>query len=252
MLANNLKNLRKKHNLTQTEFGKIFGIDRSTVSKWERDDYKPNLETLTEIAKFFKVTVDELTGVKKNSYEDLEQFINYSKDNSVLSKKSITILLVPIINIALLLSIIVSLLAVLVPAYNGYNNQDNDYKLIYSNIESVSMKLYVPNELPRTIIFHKSSNPFNQKYYVDDLDVIVYDNPAQLEELFTVVTIIVSFKNGTSTDLPRANKLKVAEKCKTISERKGKLYFCFLETGTFDIEFYINNEMGYIGAYLSN
>ena len=87
MLANNLRNLRKKHNLTQTEFGKIFNIDRSTVSKWERDDYKPNVETLTEIAKFFKVTVDELTGVKKNSYEDLEQFINYSKDNSVLSKK---------------------------------------------------------------------------------------------------------------------------------------------------------------------
>lgn len=251
MLANNLRYLRKKHNLTQTEFGKIFGVDRSTVSKWERDDYKPNLETLTEIAKFFKVTVDELTGVKKNNDEDLEQFINYSKDNSVLSKKSITILLVPIINIALLLSIIVSLLAVLVPTYNGYNNQDNDYKLIYSNIESVSMKLYVPNELPKTIKFHKSSNPFNQKYYLNDLNVVVYDNPAEIEELFTLFTVIVLLKNGMNIDLPRTNRLLIAKNSKYVFESENDIYLCFNNSGVYDIEFYIENETGYIRAYLS-
>ena len=252
MLANNLKNLRKKHNLTQTEFGKIFNIDRSTVSKWERDDYKPNLETLTEIAKFFKVTVDELTGVKKNNDEDLEQFINYSKDNSVLSKKSITILLVPIINIALLLSIIVSLLAVLVPTYMLNNNQDNDGKLIYSNIESVSMKLYVPNELPKTINFYKSSNPFNPKYYVNDLDVVVYDNPAEINELYTLFTIIVVLRNKTTIDLPRAGKLIIDDDDKYLFHKKGDLYFCISESGVYDIEFYIENEMGYIGTYLSS
>ena len=252
MLANNLKNLRKKHNLTQTEFGKIFNIDRSTVSKWERDDYKPNLETLTEIAKFFKVTVDELTGVKKNNDEDLEQFINYSKDNSVLSKKSITILLVPIINIALLLSIIISLLVVLVPTYMFNNNQDNDGKLIYSNIESVSMKLHVPNELPKTINFYKSSNPFNPKYYVNDLDVVVYDNPANLDSFATKLSVIVLFKNGTSIDISRSGQISLSDKNKGILKYLKRVYLYFIESGTYDVEFYIKNEMGYIGAYLSN
>ena len=132
------------------------------------------------------------------------------------------------------------------------NNQDNDYKLIYSNIESVSLQLYVPNELPRTINFRKSSNPFNPKYFVDDLDVVVYDNPAELNELFTRVSVIVCFKNGVSLDLPRVDKLNVVKNNSFLYERKNSKYIYFVTSGTYDIDFYIENEMGYIEAYLSN
>lgn len=252
MLANNLKRLRKINHLTQDELADILNVDRSAVSKWEREINEPSVSQLAKIAEHFKISVDELTGVKKNSTDDTEKLKRFINDNKLFSKKDITILLVPIINIALLLSIIVSLLAVLVPTYNGYNNQDNDGILIYSNIESVSMKLHVPNELPRTIYFNKSSNPFNPKYYVNDLDVVVYDNPAEIRELYTLFTIIVVFENGMSIDLPRAQKLMVENGCKYLSPEKSDLYFRISESGIYDIEFYVENEKGYIGAYLSD
>ena len=252
MLANNLKRLRKIHHLTQDELADILNVDRSAVSKWEREINEPSVSQLAKIAEHFKISVDELTGVKKNSTDDIKKLKRFINNNELFSKKNITILLVPIINIALLLSIIVSLLAVLVPTYNGYNNQDNDYKLIYSNIESVSMKLYVPNELPKTIILHKSSNPFNQKYYLNNLNIVVYDNPARLEKLSTAVSVIVCFKNKAASDLPRIDKLRVSDKCKYLYENKSSKYVYFYRSGTYDIEFYIESEMGYIGAYLSN
>lgn len=251
MLANNLKRLRKIHHLTQDELADILNVDRSAVSKWEREINEPSVSQLAKIAEHFKISVDELTGVKKNSIDDIEKLKRFINDNKLFSKKDITILLVPIINIALLLSIIVSLLAVLVPTYNGYNNQDNDGKLIYSNIESVSLQLYVPNELPRTINLYKSPNPFNQKYYLNDLNVVVYDNPAEIEELFTLFTIIVLLKNGMNIDLPRTNKLLIAKNSKYVFESENHIYLCFNNSGVYDIEFYIENETGYIGAYLS-
>lgn len=252
MLANNLKRLRKIHHLTQDELADILNVDRSAVSKWEREINEPSVSQLAKIAEHFKISVDELTGVKKNSTDDIEKLKRFIDNNELFSKKNITILLVPIINIALLLSIIVSLLVVLVPTYNGYNNQDNDGKLIYSNIESVSLLLYVPNELPRTINFHKSSNPFNPKYYLNDLDVIVYDNPAEINELYTLFTIIVVLRNKATIDLPRTGKLIIDDEDKYLFHKKGDLYFCISESGVYDIEFYIENEMGYIGTYLSS
>lgn len=252
MLANNLKRLRKIHHLTQDELADILNVDRSAVSKWEREINEPSVSQLSKIAEHFKISVDELTGVKKNSTDDIEKLKRFINDNKLFSKKDITILLVPIINIALLLSIIVSLLVILVPTYNGYNNQDNDGKLIYSNIESVSLLLYVPNELPRTINFHKSSNPFNQKYYVDDLDVIVYDNPANLDSLATKLSVIVLFKNGTSIDISRSGQISLSDKNQGILKYLKRVYLYFIESGTYDVEFYIENEMGYIGAYLSS
>lgn len=251
MLANNLKRLRKIHHLTQDELADILNVDRSAVSKWEREINEPSVSQLAKIAEHFKISVDELTGVKKKPIDDIEKLKRFINDNKLFSKKNITILLVPIINIALLLSIIVSLLVILVPTYNGYNNQDNDGKLIYSNIESVSLQLYVPNELPRTIILHKSSNPFNPKYYLNNLNIVVYDNPAEIEELFTLFTVIVLLKNGANIDLPRTNRLLIAKNSKYVFESENDIYLCFNNSGVYDIEFYIENEMGYIGAYLS-
>lgn len=252
MLANNLKRLRKIHHLTQDELADILNVDRSAVSKWEREINEPSVSQLAKIAEHFKISVDELTGVKKNSTDDIEKLKRFINNNELFSKKNITILLVPIINIALLLSIIVSLLVVLVPTYNGYNNQDNDGKLIYSNIESVSLLLYVPNELPRTINLYKSPNPFNPKYCVDDLEVIVYDNPANLDYLSTKLAIIVLFKNGKSLDISRSGQVTILNTDFEILKYDKKIYLYFVKSGTYDIEFYIENEKGYIDAHLSS
>lgn len=147
---------------------------------------------------------------------------------------------------------IAALLIVLVPTYKFNNNQDNDSKLIYSNIESVSIQINVPMEQTMNITLNKTRNLFDNKYTIKNVDVVVYDNPANYEELFTRLAIIILFKNGKSLSLSRTSKLLLSTNNSSLYMTQNKLYLCFMESGTYDIEFYIENEIGYIGAYLSN
>jgi len=63
MLSVNVKNLRKKHHLSQEQLAQKAGITYSTLIKIESGLNKnPTLETLTKIASTFKVTIDELVG----------------------------------------------------------------------------------------------------------------------------------------------------------------------------------------------
>lgn len=73
-----LKELRKKHGLTQKSLADILLIDNSSISKYENDKAIPENELLQRIADFFSVSVDYLLGrsdmssPKKSSFDDLE------------------------------------------------------------------------------------------------------------------------------------------------------------------------------------
>lgn len=55
-----LQELRKQKGLTQEELAKLLYVSRTAISKWESGKGYPNIESLKAIAKFFKITVDEL------------------------------------------------------------------------------------------------------------------------------------------------------------------------------------------------
>lgn len=57
-----IKELRKKHNLNQTEFAKIAGVSQRCISSYENEETYPDMETLKKIANHFHVTIDELVG----------------------------------------------------------------------------------------------------------------------------------------------------------------------------------------------
>ncbi len=59
---NRFKELRKKKNLTQVDFANLINVDQSTVSKWEQDKAIPDIQTLSNIASFFGVSIDYLMG----------------------------------------------------------------------------------------------------------------------------------------------------------------------------------------------
>lgn len=73
-----LKELRKKHGLTQKSLADILLIDNSSISKYENDKAIPENELLQRIADFFSVSVDYLLGrsdissPKKSIFDDLE------------------------------------------------------------------------------------------------------------------------------------------------------------------------------------
>jgi len=58
--ATNLKQMRKKQDLTQKEFADLAGYSEKTVSKWECGLSVPPIETLFTIASILKVSIDEL------------------------------------------------------------------------------------------------------------------------------------------------------------------------------------------------
>lgn len=55
-----LQELRKQKGLTQEELASALFVSRAAVSKWESGRGYPNIESLKAVAKFYRVTVDEL------------------------------------------------------------------------------------------------------------------------------------------------------------------------------------------------
>lgn len=63
MLNDNIKQLRQSNNMTQTELAEKLGVSKQCVSNWENDYIQPSIEMLVKIAKFFKVSTDQLLDI---------------------------------------------------------------------------------------------------------------------------------------------------------------------------------------------
>ena len=71
MLAENLKYLRKKKNISQQQLADILQIPRTTLGDYERGHTEPNVHTIVQMSEYFDVGIDQLL-TKKLSHEDLE------------------------------------------------------------------------------------------------------------------------------------------------------------------------------------
>ena len=58
-----IRYVRSRENLTQTEFGKIIGINYANISKYESGMLEPNLTVIRTIAEKFNVSADFLLGL---------------------------------------------------------------------------------------------------------------------------------------------------------------------------------------------
>lgn len=67
MIAEKIKILRKKYNLTQTDIAKKLGITRSSVNAWEMGISIPSTQYIVELAQLFNVSSDYLLGISKTS-----------------------------------------------------------------------------------------------------------------------------------------------------------------------------------------
>lgn len=60
MLADTLKEIRKKNYLNQTAFANKIGVTQSAVSQWENGLTRPNFDQLKSISAAFNISVDDL------------------------------------------------------------------------------------------------------------------------------------------------------------------------------------------------
>ncbi len=58
-----IRNLRESHGLSQEGLGKILGVDRTTIVKWETGASRPT-RSLKRLAHYFNVTTDYILGTE--------------------------------------------------------------------------------------------------------------------------------------------------------------------------------------------
>lgn len=59
-LLNHLKEYRARLGINQTEFGKLAGVSRQTISLIERGDYSPSVMLALKLAKICQVKVEDI------------------------------------------------------------------------------------------------------------------------------------------------------------------------------------------------
>ncbi len=64
-IGENIRNFRKKHDLTQEALAERLGVTYQSISRWENGTTYPDLELLPAISETLSVTVDELIGMPK-------------------------------------------------------------------------------------------------------------------------------------------------------------------------------------------
>jgi len=59
-MANRIKELRARHNLTQEDLAKKVGVRRETIVFLEKGKYNPSLQLAYNIAKTLQIPIEEL------------------------------------------------------------------------------------------------------------------------------------------------------------------------------------------------
>ena len=86
-IGSKIRTLRNKKKLSQKEFGKIFDLAESTIGMYERDERKPDYETLGKFADYFEVTTDYLLGRKSTTEFTPQKIFSHKLENARRDKK---------------------------------------------------------------------------------------------------------------------------------------------------------------------
>lgn len=79
IIANNLINLRKKHDLTQNQLAEKINYSDNAISRWERGEVTPSIETLQQISMIFNVPLRSLiedNALKESALSDRKKLVN--------------------------------------------------------------------------------------------------------------------------------------------------------------------------------
>ena len=73
--------LRKEKGLTQEQLGEKLGVTNKTISRWENDNYTPDVEMLALLSKEFGVSINELISGERLLAEDFKK----AADNNLVA-----------------------------------------------------------------------------------------------------------------------------------------------------------------------
>ncbi len=85
LVGENLSNLRKKNQLTQTELAEKLNYSDKSISKWENGSSLPGIEVLYELCLLYGVNLDYLTIDHSNENADIKFERKYNYHNIIAS-----------------------------------------------------------------------------------------------------------------------------------------------------------------------
>lgn len=146
IIGSNLAELRKERKITQLELAEMFGYTDKAISKWEKGDTLPDVETLYQLASFYGVTIDYLTN--DIPLEEKEIITNPTKQTNIKANR---------ISIVLLSISLVWMLATICFVWIMVFNSVNYYQVFIYAIPLTSIVL---------ILFNKTWGKRKYNFYI--------------------------------------------------------------------------------------
>lgn len=85
IVSNSIKKLREERGMTQDELAEKLNVTRQAVSNWETGKTQPDIETLTQLAEIFDVSVERIIYGR----ESKEKIVHITRDVQVGPKEGI-------------------------------------------------------------------------------------------------------------------------------------------------------------------
>lgn len=79
-LSENLKKIRKDHNLSQEQLSELLGVSRQAISKWESSAAYPEMDKVIQICNEFNLNIDDLLN------KDIRECKNQEKQKNNINK----------------------------------------------------------------------------------------------------------------------------------------------------------------------
>ena len=146
IIGSNLAELRKERKITQLELAEMFGYTDKAISKREKGDTLPDVETLYQLASFYGVTIDYLTN--DIPLEEKEIITNPTKQTNIKANR---------ISIVLLSISLVWMLATICFVWIMVFNSVNYYQVFIYAIPLTAIVL---------ILFNKTWGKRNYNFYI--------------------------------------------------------------------------------------
>ncbi|MDO4365064.1 MAG: helix-turn-helix transcriptional regulator [Clostridia bacterium] len=207
----NLRAFRKQKEFSQEYLAEKMNVSRQTISKWENGTAMPDLKKLTDLAKLFDVSMDELLGTSSPDYnseptdnaqlESIKQEFEEYKDKN----KKTTVVLGTVSAVLVVALIIVSV------------NLSNSIKNLQSKIDGLPAN---------QVIYQNDSEDDNS--ILSDVDCYISkvdkDNPANVEMTFTYSP--KTYAKGTSVKFTVTDALKSTDPQTAVEAELSGNSFC--------------------------
>ena len=172
-LGERIYKLRNERNLTQEQLAEKLGVTRQSISKWEGDLVKPEIEKLKAMAKLFEVSLDDLISdeaaeVKPAKTDRLERDANIYKFVSIITAGICLVMIVIMIAVAANLSDRIRALELTGFSPTVYEDNDSYTDDVSETFSDVSWKIKDADKKKQQSKLHIEAEP---KTYSDSTEI---------------------------------------------------------------------------------